>query len=93
MEENLYIRHMPNPGHSSKRLIVCMSDMHLDSRWSRLIDEHLNEFMIKMSSVAEVWLLILVVFEPCGNLINSRNNDNFDAFGGQFNYMVLLGST
>ena len=52
--EKVVIHEMPNPSHPKKKLIIVMSDLHLDSEWSQLIEERLLDFITDLASVAEV---------------------------------------
>ena len=52
--EQVVIREMPNPSDPVKDVIICMSDLHLDSQWSEGIKERLAGFMEQLQNMAKV---------------------------------------
>ncbi len=52
--EQVVVREMPRPNDPVKNLIICMSDLHLDSQWSEGIKERLVGFMEQLKNMAKV---------------------------------------
>lgn len=52
--ENVVVREMLNANDPVKNTILSMGDLHLDSVWSKNINDRLYEFMTKLASVAKV---------------------------------------
>ena len=52
--EQVVVREMPNPSDPVKNVIICMSDLHLDSQWSEGIKERLAAFMEQLQRMAKV---------------------------------------
>ena len=52
--EQVVVREMPHPNDPVKDVIICMSDLHLDSQWSEGIKERLTGFMEQLQNMAKV---------------------------------------
>ncbi|XP_022797350.1 uncharacterized protein LOC111335634 [Stylophora pistillata] len=59
--EKVEVREMQNPSDPAKNIIVSMSDLHLDSYWSKNMHERLSTFLKKLGSVAEVSIHTLIL--------------------------------
>ena len=52
--EKVVVREMPNPSDPMKNILISISDLHLDSEWSKNVYDRLHGFITKLASVAEV---------------------------------------
>ncbi|KAL9984027.1 hypothetical protein ACROYT_G006282 [Oculina patagonica] len=59
--EQVVVREMPRPNDPVKNLIICMSDLHLDSQWSEGIQERLVGFMEQLKNMAKDTLNTLIL--------------------------------
>ena len=59
--EQVVVREMPHPNDPVKNLIICMSDLHLDSQWSEGVMERLATFMEQLEIMAKVTILVYKV--------------------------------
>ena len=52
--EEVVVREMINPNHPTKKIIVSLSDLHLDSIWSKNENERIKQFILDLTKVAKV---------------------------------------
>ena len=58
--EKVVIREMRNANDPVKKVILSMSDLHLDCDWSKGMHDRLYQFITKLASVAEVKYVNLI---------------------------------
>ncbi|KAL9984021.1 hypothetical protein ACROYT_G006275 [Oculina patagonica] len=59
--EQVVVHEMPQPNDPKKNLIICMSDLHLDSQWSEGVKERLVGFMEQLKNIAKDTLNTLIL--------------------------------
>ncbi|XP_078359087.1 uncharacterized protein LOC144643643 isoform X2 [Oculina patagonica] len=59
--EQIVVREMPHPNDPVRNLIICMSDLHLDSQWSEGIRERLAAFIEQLEIMAKDTLNTLIL--------------------------------
>ena len=52
--EGVTVREMDNPNHPERNVIISMSDLHLDSIWSKNENERIQTFMKDLVELAKV---------------------------------------
>ena len=52
--EEVVVREMINSNHPTKKIIVSLSDLHLDSIWSKNENERIKQFILDLTKVAKV---------------------------------------